>query len=109
MLGVVQTDLTIGKAYYRVTYADRNLTMPGVQPLIYLGANVFDNDPDNETIYYFQDAGEWHRYGNALELPEELADKTGVISERNRNEIHELEEVIQLPGDSLEHSQLRTE
>ena len=29
--------LIIGRTYYRLTFADRDLTMPGVEPLVFLG------------------------------------------------------------------------
>jgi hypothetical protein len=40
-------------AYYRLTFADLNRTIPGVQPLIYVGSTFPGDDPDNRT-YYFQ-------------------------------------------------------
>jgi hypothetical protein len=48
-------DLKAGSAYYRVTYADRDLTIPGVQPMIYVGSNIFPDDDPTSVIYYFQD------------------------------------------------------
>jgi hypothetical protein len=48
-------DLSVGHAYYQVTYADNELTVPGVDPMIYVGLNIFpDDDPASKT-YYFQD------------------------------------------------------
>jgi hypothetical protein len=37
-------DLTLGSAYYQVTYSDRDMTIPGVMPMIYIGLNVLPND-----------------------------------------------------------------
>ena len=48
-------DLKIGCAYYRVTYADPALTIPGVQPMIYVGRNIADDDDPATVVYYFQD------------------------------------------------------
>jgi hypothetical protein len=48
-------DLKAGCAYYRVTYADPDLTIPGVRPMIYVGPNIFPDDDPASVVYYFQD------------------------------------------------------
>jgi hypothetical protein len=48
-------DLKAGCAYYQVTYADPDLTIPGVKPTIYVGANISPDDDPASVIYYFQD------------------------------------------------------
>lgn len=48
-------DLKIGCAYYRVTYADPDLTIPGVQPMFYVGTNIAEDDDPATLVYYFQD------------------------------------------------------
>jgi hypothetical protein len=49
-------ELEIGTAYYRVTYADNELTIPGVEPMIYVGTNVFPDDVASDVVYYFPGA-----------------------------------------------------
>ncbi len=44
-----------GTAYYRLTFADEGLTIPGVQPMIYVGTNIFPDDDPASVVYYFQD------------------------------------------------------
>ena len=57
--------LEVGNTYYRLTYADRDLTMPGVEPLVYLG----DADPqDGEVPHIFQDTISYVRFGSRLEM-----------------------------------------
>ena len=48
-------DLKAGCAYYRVTYADRDLTIPNVVAMIYVGSNIFPYEDPASVIYYFQD------------------------------------------------------
>lgn len=48
-------DLKIGHAYYRVTYADPQLTIPGVMPMIYVGSNISADDIPEVIVHYFQD------------------------------------------------------
>ena len=48
-------DLNAGSAYYRLTFADIDRTIPGVQPMIYVGANIFPDDDPASITYYFQD------------------------------------------------------
>jgi len=57
--------LEVGHTYYRLTFADRDLTMPGVQPLVYLG----DADPqDGQIPHIFQDTVSYVRFGSRLEM-----------------------------------------
>ena len=52
--------LVPGRTYYQLTFADRDLTMPGVQPLVYLGKGGAD--------FVFQDTVSYVRFGSRLEL-----------------------------------------
>jgi len=56
-------DLDYGATYYRVTYADSAKSMPGLEPMVYIGDNLFDKD--KEVIHYFQDTTSVLRYGLA--------------------------------------------
>lgn len=47
-------NLKYGATYYRVTYADANLSMPAIEPMVYIGENIFGDE--DEATYYFQDA-----------------------------------------------------
>jgi hypothetical protein len=48
-------ELKVGCAYYQVTYADRNLTIPGDKAMVYVGSNIFPEDDAASLTYYFQD------------------------------------------------------
>jgi hypothetical protein len=49
--------LELGATYFRITYVDVAQTMPGVEPLVYVGVNIFGPPPNGEgNKYYFQDA-----------------------------------------------------
>jgi len=48
-------DLKFGCAYSRMTYADPERTIPGVEPMIYVGTNIADDDDPATVVYYFQD------------------------------------------------------
>jgi hypothetical protein len=61
-------DLKVGCAYYQVTYADPQLTIPGVEPMIFIGVNVFDSDDRSpEPMYTFQDTVSFSRFGSAVD------------------------------------------
>ena len=53
--------LVYGTTYYRVTYADPYLTMPGLKPMVYLGKNLFGNE--TKDTHYFQDTVSVAHYG----------------------------------------------
>ena len=61
-------DLKVGCAYYRVTYADPQMTIPGVKPMIYVGTNIADDDDPATVVYYFQDTVS-HRWRGAVTDP----------------------------------------
>jgi hypothetical protein len=60
--------LVIGRTYYRLTFADRDLTMPGVEPLVFLG-EVADEGGTEGLV--FQDTGSYVRFGSGLEGDEQ--------------------------------------
>jgi len=43
--------LVPGHTYYRLTFADPEMTMPGVEPLVYIGRH----DAEGEMLHTFQD------------------------------------------------------
>jgi hypothetical protein len=61
-------DLEVGSAYYRVTYADPKLTIPGVEPMIFIGVNIFESDGNTSgPVYTFQDTVSFSRFGSAAD------------------------------------------
>ena len=57
------SSLTVGATYFRMTFADRDLTMPGVQPLVFLGETDLQN---GGTTLAFQDTVSYVRFGSRL-------------------------------------------
>ena len=55
-----------GRAYYRITYADPQLTIPGVEPMIYVGVDISD-EKDPEHRYYFQDTVSFMQHGSCVD------------------------------------------
>jgi len=66
-------DLKIGRVYFQVTYEDREFTIPAVDPMAYLGADLLEVDPLDEDErpgqprYVFQDTVSFSHFGNAIE------------------------------------------
>jgi len=64
----VKLELEVGHTYFRLTYADRDKTMPGVEPLVYIG----DADAeDGAGPHVFQDTVSYTRFGSRLELAQD--------------------------------------
>jgi hypothetical protein len=60
--------LEVGHTYYRLTFADRDLTMPGVEPLVYLG----DAAPEGDVVpHIFQDTVSYSRFGSRLRMAQD--------------------------------------
>ncbi|WP_146093324.1 hypothetical protein [Xanthomonas pisi] len=55
--------LTRGKTYYRLTFADGDMTMPHVEPLVYIGDG---EDASGERFCAFQDAVSYVTHGSRL-------------------------------------------
>jgi hypothetical protein len=59
--------LVVGHTYYRLTFADRDFTMPGVEPMVYIG-NVAE---DGRSMLAFQDTVSYVRFGSRLDMSED--------------------------------------
>jgi hypothetical protein len=58
--------LEIGTTYFRITYADVARTMPGLEPLVYVGVDLFGPQPNGAAPkHYFQDTVSVMRFGLA--------------------------------------------
>ena len=68
-------ELEKGRTYYMITFADRNFTMPGIDPMVYIGKNAFvrclENDRDT---YQFQDTVSYVRFGYVMDMDPEKTD-----------------------------------
>jgi hypothetical protein len=101
--------LEIGRAYYRVTYADRHMTIPGVEPMIYVGVDIFDSHELPSPVYTFQDTVSYFRFGSFLDYrgPATLADE-GLLaysfSEEKLLDLADLDGVVQALQKSLERA-----
>jgi hypothetical protein len=61
-------NLEVGRTYFRLTFADPDMTIPGVEPMVYLG----DADPvDGERPHIFQDTVSYSRFGSRLDHRED--------------------------------------
>jgi hypothetical protein len=65
------SSLIVGRTYFRLTFADRDLTMPGVKPLIFLG-EVMEEGGSNGLV--FQDTSSFVQFGSGLEGDEQHED-----------------------------------
>lgn len=65
------SELITGRTYFRLTFADPNLTMPGVEPLVYLGQVADDSGTEG---IVFQDTASYVQYGSGLEGEEQHED-----------------------------------
>jgi hypothetical protein len=63
--------LAIGRTYFRLTFADRDLTMPGVEPVVYLGEVA---DVGGTQGFVFQDTSSYVQHGSGLEGEEQHED-----------------------------------
>jgi hypothetical protein len=64
--------LEMGVTYFRITYADVAQTMPGIEPLVYAGLNIFGPPSDGAAKYYFQDAVSVVEFGLGIPLGQEM-------------------------------------
>lgn len=62
------SELEPGRTYFRVSYADRDLTMPAVEPIVFLSEVT---DDDGKHGFVFQDTASYVRFGSGLEGDEQ--------------------------------------
>lgn len=55
--------LEVGVTYFRIAYADVDETMPSVEPMVYVGMDIFGSPKDGVSRYYFQDTSSIIRFG----------------------------------------------
>lgn len=80
-----------GRTYYRLTFADRDLTMPGVEPLVYLGEVT---DEDGTHGFVFQDTASFVQHGSGLEGEEQHEDIVLLfMPEDELGAVYDIEEV----------------
>ena len=60
------SELVVGRTYFRLTFADRDFTMPGVEPLVYVGEFA----EDGRRLLAFQDTVSYVRFGSRFEMSE---------------------------------------
>jgi len=65
------SSLVIGRTYFRLTFADRDLTMPGVEPMVFLGEVT---DEGGLHGFVFQDTVSFVLHGSGLEGDEQHED-----------------------------------
>ena len=65
------SSLVIGRTYFRLTFADRDLTMPGVEPMVFLGEVA---DEGGMHGFVFQDTVSFVLHGSGLEGEEQHED-----------------------------------
>ena len=65
------SSLVIGRTYFRLTFADRDLTMPGVEPMVFLGEVT---DEGGKHGFVFQDTVSFVLHGSGLEGEEQHED-----------------------------------
>ena len=60
--------LVQGNTYYKLTFADPGLTMPGITPLVYIGKNAFYRSMENDRdTHQFQDTVSFSRFGYIMD------------------------------------------
>lgn len=55
--------LEVGVTYFRIAYADVDQTMPSVEPMVYVGMDIFGLPKDGVSRYYFQETSSIIRFG----------------------------------------------
>jgi hypothetical protein len=94
-------DLDKGRAYFQVTYEDREFTIPVVDTMIYIGADILEPDPLSEQYdgprFAFQDTVSFSRFGSAIEYQgaENLADEGACVYSFT---LADLESIFDLSG-----------
>ncbi len=95
-----------GKTYYMLTYADPNFTMPGVEPMVYVGKNAFVRCLEDERdTYQFQDTISYLRFGFVTDADNKEECRVEAFREEELgSSIMMLEDISKAISESLERS-----
>lgn len=63
--------LIVGRTYFRLTFADPDLTMPGLEPLVFVGEVTEEGGANG---FVFQDTASYVQFGSGLEGEEQHED-----------------------------------
>jgi hypothetical protein len=94
--------LVPGKTYFRLTFADQGLTMPGVEPLVFVG-EVTEEGGSNGFV--FQDTASYVQYGSGLEGDEQHEDIVMYfLPETELGALYDIEEVAVEIGEAAKRA-----
>jgi hypothetical protein len=77
-------DLRVGEIYFTVQFADENLRIPVVGPLVFLGENLDERDAD---LLYFQD---FQSYAFGIRYTSSVGDETVAFHAYHPTEINHI-------------------
>jgi hypothetical protein len=89
--------LITGRTYFRLTFADQDLTMPGVEPVVFLGEVT---DEGGAHGFAFQDTHSYVHHGSGLEGDEQHEEI--VMYFMPESEIGALYDIEELAGEVAE-------
>lgn len=80
-----------GEVYYRVTYPDRNMFYPNIEPFVFIGENI--SDEDDEDTWYFQPARSFAKFGSVLESDQ--GDRTtSCVTEKDKDDMLDISGLV---------------
>lgn len=82
-------NLIRGQTYYRLTFSDTDLTIPGVYPLVFVG--LVQTEDDEGEVYCFQDTVSFVRFGYVTEYTGEEVLAAVFVPEPDLGSIYNLE------------------
>lgn len=92
--------LIVSRTYFRLSFADRDLTMPGVEPLVFLGEVM---EEAGTRGFAFQDTASFIQHGSGLEGDEQHEEI--VLYFLPESEIGALYDIGELPVEIAEAAQ----
>jgi hypothetical protein len=85
------SSLVVGRTYFRLTFADQGLTMPGLEPLVFLGEVTEESGTNG---FVFQDTASFVQCGSGLEGDEQHEDIVMYfLPESELGALYDIEEV----------------
>jgi hypothetical protein len=94
--------LIAGRTYFRLTFADRDLTMPGVEPVVFLG-EVQEEGGSNGFV--FQDTASFVQHGSGLEGDEQHEDiAMYFMPESEIGALYDIQEIAEEIGEAAKRA-----
>ena len=66
---VEENELVEGQCYFLILYHDKDLRIPDIRTMIFIGKNIDQDEKSKKDLWFFQDPESYLKYGASIRKP----------------------------------------